>query len=150
MFFPSLALYWKGEAITTTKAATIRFDNIAIGIKEYLQNFLKVVLADNIAPLVDEGFSIDSTQLSGIDIWTLVFFVIYFDFSAYSHIAVGSARLMGIIFPENFRFLQISLHQKISGQGGISHYQVGYVTIVPAVDGCDGCIFRNAGRSRKL
>jgi D-alanyl-lipoteichoic acid acyltransferase DltB (MBOAT superfamily) len=31
-------------------------------------------------------------------------FQIYFDFSAYSHIAIGSAKLMGITIPENFNF----------------------------------------------
>ena len=74
---------------------------IAIGL------FLKVVLADNIAQMVDEGFAVSSSSLSAIDVWTLSFlfgFQIYFDFSAYSHIALGSARLMGIQFPENFNF----------------------------------------------
>ena len=69
--------------------------------------FLKVVLADNIAPLVDTGFSQPTSALSALDVWTLAFlfgFQIYFDFSAYSHIALGSARMMGICFPENFRF----------------------------------------------
>jgi len=69
--------------------------------------FLKVVLADNIAPLVDTGFSQSVSTLSALDVWTLAFlfgFQIYFDFSAYSHIALGSARLMGISLPENFNF----------------------------------------------
>ncbi len=69
--------------------------------------FLKVVLADNIAPLVDEGFASSTNQLFALDVWTLSFlfgFQIYFDFSAYSHIAIGSAILLGIYFPENFNF----------------------------------------------
>jgi D-alanyl-lipoteichoic acid acyltransferase DltB (MBOAT superfamily) len=69
--------------------------------------FLKVVLADNIAPHVDSGFAQATDTLSALDVWTLAFlfgFQIYFDFSAYSHIAIGSARLMGISFPENFDF----------------------------------------------
>jgi D-alanyl-lipoteichoic acid acyltransferase DltB (MBOAT superfamily) len=69
--------------------------------------FLKVVLADNIAPHVDSGFAQATDTLSALDVWTLAFlfgFQIYFDFSAYSHIAIGSARLMGISFPENFAF----------------------------------------------
>jgi alginate O-acetyltransferase complex protein AlgI len=66
-----------------------------------------VVLADNIAPLVDSGFAQSINTLSALDVWTLAFmfgFQIYFDFSAYSHIAIGSALLMGIRFPENFNF----------------------------------------------
>jgi D-alanyl-lipoteichoic acid acyltransferase DltB (MBOAT superfamily) len=49
--------------------------------------------------------------LSAIDVWTLSFlfgFQIYFDFSAYSHIAIGSARILGIKFPENFNFPYIA------------------------------------------
>ena len=49
--------------------------------------------------------------MSAIDVWTLSFlfgFQIYFDFSAYSHIAIGSARLFGIKFPENFNFPYLS------------------------------------------
>lgn len=83
------------------------------GIKRILFGlFLKVVLADNIAPLVDSGFSLGSKSTSAIDIWTLSLlfgFQIYFDFSAYSHIAVGSAKLMGINFPENFNFPFLSI-----------------------------------------
>jgi len=69
--------------------------------------FLKVVLADNLAPLVDDGFAQPVSTLSALDVWTLAFmfgFQIYFDFSAYSHIAIGSARMMGIHFPENFHY----------------------------------------------
>ena len=74
--------------------------------------FLKVCLADNIAPLVDTGFATDADELSAIDVWTMAFlfgFQIYFDFSAYSYIAAGSARLMGIKFPHNFNFPYIAV-----------------------------------------
>lgn len=81
---------------------------IAEGLKRILYGlFLKVLLADNISPLVDEAFSVDSNTLSAIDVWMMAFlfgFQIYFDFSAYSHIAIGSAKLMGITIPENFNF----------------------------------------------
>ncbi len=69
--------------------------------------FLKVVIADNLAPVVDAGFSQSINTLSALDVWTLAFlfgFQIYFDFSAYSSIAIGSARLLGIHIPENFYF----------------------------------------------
>jgi len=69
--------------------------------------FLKVVIADNIAPLVDSGFAQSVESLSAIDVWTLAFlfgFQIYFDFSAYSSIAIGSALLLSIHVPENFNY----------------------------------------------
>lgn len=68
--------------------------------------FLKVVLADNVAPLVNRAFEAP-LGAHGADAWTMAFlfgFQIYFDFSAYSHIAIGSALLMGIVLPENFNF----------------------------------------------
>jgi len=87
-------------------------DCFIVGVKRIVYGiFLKVVLADNIAPLVDDGFLIAAQDMSAIDVWTLSFlfgFQIYFDFSAYSHIAIGSAKLLGIEFPENFRFPYIS------------------------------------------
>ena len=69
--------------------------------------FLKVVIADHLAPIVEQCFLVDSKYLSAIDIFTMSYlfgFQIYFDFSAYSHIAIGLAMLMGINFPENFNF----------------------------------------------
>ena len=66
-----------------------------------------MVLADNIAPFVDNAFSINLNYLSAIDVFTISYlfgFQIYFDFSAYSHIAVGIALLLDIKFPENFNF----------------------------------------------
>ncbi len=69
--------------------------------------FLKVILADKIAPFVDNGFAVAPETLSALDAWVLSFlfgFQIYFDFAAYSMIAIGSARLMGIEFPRNFFF----------------------------------------------
>jgi len=85
-----------------------RLDTFTSGLRRILIGlFLKVVLADNIAPHVDAGFAQSLATLSALDVWTLAFlfgFQIYFDFSAYSHIAIGSARLMGIHLPENFNF----------------------------------------------
>ena len=82
------------------------------GLNRILQGlFLKVVLADNLAPVVDEAFAMDPGLLSGIDVITLAFlfgFQIYFDFAAYSHIALGAALVLGIRIPENFNYPYIS------------------------------------------
>ena len=67
--------------------------------------FLKVVLADPIGQTVNDGFARAASSLTGTDSWTLAFlfgFQIYFDFAAYSSIAIGSALVMGIALPENF------------------------------------------------
>jgi alginate O-acetyltransferase complex protein AlgI len=75
---------------------------IAIGL------FKKVVLADSLAQYADPLFdtAAGGAQLNTIDSWiaTLSFsFQIYFDFSGYTDMAIGSARLFGIKLPENFR-----------------------------------------------
>lgn len=81
-------------------------DHVAEGLKKILIGlFLKVALADQLAPFVDDAFSTAPSELGGVDVWTMAFafgFQIYFDFAGYSLIAIGSARLLGIWFPENF------------------------------------------------
>jgi D-alanyl-lipoteichoic acid acyltransferase DltB (MBOAT superfamily) len=79
---------------------------VVYGLEEILQGlFKKLALADTIAQIVDPGFKIPVSQLGTLDVWTLAFafgFQIYFDFSGYSQIALGSARVMGFTFPPNF------------------------------------------------
>lgn len=115
-FFPKLVagpIQRASELLVQLKnRPTFQLDFIAEGLKRILYGlFLKVALADNISPMVDEGFAMNASDLSAIDVWTLAFlfgFQIYFDFSAYSHIAVGAARLMGISVPENFNYPYIA------------------------------------------
>ena len=68
--------------------------------------FKKTVLGDNIGSLVAYGFShIDS--LGTIDAWLAVAgftFQIFFDFSGYTDIGRGSAKLLGYNVPENFNW----------------------------------------------
>jgi len=75
------------------------------GIKLVLIGFFqKTVLADNLAILVNEGFS-GINNGTGLYWWivTLCFaFQIFFDFNGYSQIARGLAKLMGYHFKMNF------------------------------------------------
>lgn len=112
MFFPQLIagpVLRASEVLPQLKEKkTFSNENLALGLRRIIYGlFLKVVIADNIAPFVDEGFLINPDLLSALDVWTLAFlfgFQIYFDFSAYSHIAIGTAKILGINFPENFNF----------------------------------------------
>jgi alginate O-acetyltransferase complex protein AlgI len=67
--------------------------------------FKKLVLSDVIAKAgVNPVFS-DPTSFSSIEILTALVaytFQIYLDFSAYSDVVIGSARLLGLRLPENF------------------------------------------------
>ena len=68
--------------------------------------FLKIFVADNLAPLANKVFE-PGTQQAGADVWLGVYafaFQIYGDFAGYSNIARGASKLMGIELIENFRF----------------------------------------------
>ena len=83
-----------------------RLGDVVPGLEHILQGlFKKVVVADTLAGIVDYGFAQPAAELGTLDVWTLCFafgMQIYFDFSGYSQIAIGSARLMGFRFPRNF------------------------------------------------
>lgn len=84
------------------------FKNITIGIRYILFGlFIKVVLADNLAPIVDEIYRLEPHNFSAVDVFTMSYlfgFQIYFDFSSYSLIAIGTALLFGIHLPQNFNY----------------------------------------------
>ena len=67
--------------------------------------FKKVAVADSLAPFVDQVFQSPETFGSLHLLIGVVFyaFQIYCDFSGYSDMAIGFARMMGYDFPENFR-----------------------------------------------
>jgi len=81
------------------------YDLFAEGAQRILFGFFKkVVLADMLAPTVELVFaSKASPAFVDVAVGILGFGLqIYFDFSAYSDIAIGTARLFGFVFPENF------------------------------------------------
>src|ERR1700722_2750484 len=66
--------------------------------------FKKVMIADTFRPIVNPLFD-RNTHLAFFDAWggALAFALeIYFDFSGYSDMAIGIARMFGVKFPENF------------------------------------------------
>ena len=77
--------------------------------------FLKVCLADNLAPFVDDGFLIEPIFFGAVDVLTLAYafgFQIYFDFAGYSLIAIGAAKLFGISLPQNFKFPYLAISMR--------------------------------------
>lgn len=71
----------------------------------------KVLVADVLATQVNAIFALNSLQLSSGLAWIGAIgytFQIYFDFSGYTDIAVGIARMIGFRLPENFNFPYIS------------------------------------------
>jgi D-alanyl-lipoteichoic acid acyltransferase DltB (MBOAT superfamily) len=71
----------------------------------FLGLFKKVFIADNLAPIVDRTFAAGAAP-SGVEVVVAVYafaFQIYGDFSGYSDIARGIAKLMGFELMVNFR-----------------------------------------------
>ena len=66
--------------------------------------FCKVVVADNCAGVVNAIFSSQTDVVGSVALTGAFFFAfqIYGDFSGYSHIALGSARLLGFELMQNF------------------------------------------------
>lgn len=77
------------------------------GMRQILWGFLKkIVVADNCASVVNEYWS-SFQDLNGISLFSLgvlFTFQIYCDFSGYSDIAIGCARLFGINLMRNFNY----------------------------------------------
>jgi len=67
----------------------------------------KNVVANMLGVWVDRGFAPGMTGIpSTLDGWALAIafaLQIYFDFAAYTNMAIGAARLLGVTLPENFR-----------------------------------------------
>ena len=108
-FFPQLVAgpIVRGSVLLPQLAAMQRFEweNIRRGIAQILWGMAKkVYVADTVAHIVNDAYGSPGTH-SGVAlvVATYAFAVqIYCDFSGYSDIAIGAARLLGIRLPENF------------------------------------------------
>ena len=90
----------------------ITSDDLVEGIRRFILGLgKKVLIANTLAEVVDKIFAIPSENLTlglawlGIVGYTLQ---IYFDFSGYSDMAIGLARMFGFHFLENFNYPYIS------------------------------------------
>ena len=90
---------------------TFSYEQSVSGLKLVLWGlFKKIVIADSLGPIVDDIFSNyttypASTLILGV---TLFSFQVYGDFSGYSDIAIGTAKLFGIELMSNFKFPHFS------------------------------------------
>jgi len=87
---------------------TIKAEHLAIGLSIFIIGlFKKVVIADDIALYATNVFSAAGAgqDITFFEAWggALAYtFQLYFDFSGYSDMAIGLARMFGIILPLNF------------------------------------------------
>jgi len=82
-------------------------ENLVVGMQMVLWGlFKKVVIADRLAAYVNTMFHLPDTH-SGASLLLAVYlftFQIYYDFSGYSDIAIGSARILGFRLMKNFDY----------------------------------------------
>jgi alginate O-acetyltransferase complex protein AlgI len=112
-FFPHLIagpIVHHKEMIPQFRSSALRYnsDDIAAGATMFsLGLFKKVAFADTLAPFTDGVFvtTVVQTPLTFAEAWlgAIAFGLqLYFDFSGYSDMAIGLARMFGIRFPLNF------------------------------------------------
>ncbi|MEZ7985235.1 MAG: MBOAT family protein, partial [Pseudomonadales bacterium] len=89
---------------------THSLDKFAQGIQRFMLGFIKkVVIADTLAPLVNQGFALQDPTF--VDAWIALLAYtaqLYFDFSGYADMAIGLGLMMGFRFMENFTHPYIS------------------------------------------
>jgi alginate O-acetyltransferase complex protein AlgI len=111
MLFPQLVagpiIRYK-DIHTQLAQRTSTIDDINAGIVRFAMGLAKKVLVANQLGLVaDAGFNVPATQIGPVVAWvSLACYTlqIYFDFSGYSDMAIGLARMFGFRFPENFNY----------------------------------------------
>jgi D-alanyl-lipoteichoic acid acyltransferase DltB (MBOAT superfamily) len=82
-------------------------ENLAVGITLFsIGLFKKAVIADNVGDLASPVFDTAAGSAPSLfSAWTAALaytLQLYFDFSGYSDMAIGSARMFGIVLPMNF------------------------------------------------
>ncbi len=82
------------------------WSNILYGFYRFILGFSKkVLIADVLALEVDRILGLNIPGLDAASAWIAIVaytFQLYFDFSGYSDMAIGLARMIGFKFPENF------------------------------------------------
>lgn len=87
------------------KQRTFNYEQAADGMRQILWGlFKKVIIADRCAVVVNEVFDSYSTQPGSMLLVAAILFAfqIYGDFSGYSDMAIGTAKLFGITLRKNF------------------------------------------------
>ena len=104
------------------------YNTVVDGLRQILWGFFKkIVIADTCAIYANLIFN-DYNNYSGFALFfgaVLFAFQIYGDFSGYSDIAIGTARLFGFNLTQNFNFYTFQEILLNFGEDGIFHYQLG-------------------------
>ena len=82
----------------------------AAGAERFMLGFAqKILLADTLAPLVDSAYLLQAPSAADAALAVLAYTLqLYFDFAAYSSMAIGLGLMVGLKFPENFNHPYLS------------------------------------------
>ncbi|HWA08441.1 MAG TPA: MBOAT family O-acyltransferase [Opitutaceae bacterium] len=112
IFFPSLVAgpikrYGQFVPALESGAQSVGLEDVSVGLRRIAMGFLKkIVIADNLTLAIDY-YVPQFAHLALSARWTVFLLIalrILLDFSGYSDIAIGVARLLGIVLPENFNW----------------------------------------------
>ena len=86
------------------------FNNFAYGIRRFSIGLAKkVLIANALGELCTKAFALNETTIIFHWIFGISYMLqLYFDFSAYSDMAIGLGKIFGFNFPENFNYPYIS------------------------------------------
>lgn len=86
----------------------LKIHQFQLGIQRFIIGLAKkIIIANSLGFTADTIFNLDSNQLSLSASWIAIIFYtlqLYFDFSGYSDMAIGLAKMLGFDFMENFNF----------------------------------------------
>lgn len=110
-FFPQLVagpIVRYDNFLPQLKYRAVHYAAFMYGLKRFVYGFSKkVLISNNLSPIVDKIYAMEPSSMGTIAAWAAPFLFgiqLYFDFSGYSDMAIGLARMFGIKIPENFQY----------------------------------------------
>lgn len=114
-FFPQLIagpIVRYHDIVAQLTARTVNLEKFASGVERFVIGLgKKVLIANPLGATADRIFALSAGELSTPLAWLGIVcyaFQIYFDFSGYSDMAIGLARMFGFSFLENFNYPYIA------------------------------------------
>ena len=110
VFFPKILagpIEFPKEFIPQIQSLNDRKQLLIEGSQRILLGLVKkIVIADRLAELVHYNFDLENSSfgITNLVVAAIFTFQLYFDFSGYTDIAIGSSKMLGIDLKENFQF----------------------------------------------
>lgn len=110
-FFPQLIagpIIKYHDVASQISERSVSFDSVALGLRRFCFGLAKkVLIANQMAIVADSLFAAPMADINIVGAWLAAVtyaLQIYFDFSAYSDMAIGLGKMFGFTFQENFKY----------------------------------------------